>query len=282
MKFDADRDEYEQSRSSRKRKRAMARPPPELFTLEKCGPRPQEFVTKISSDKAVTEHDYQHKVLGTFSHGLILKYFTSQSLRTATVIPPVLMHLFIKSEHPIFQTAPLLLPDTWEFLPGDRVVSISHGLGRAVSGIVKTVAEKGCEIETDDGFHHVPTLQLRKVFTPGDYVKVLQGPKTGSTWLVAAVTSRLIGLIPDYGKAITCWLDANTVTSTDSSRLVQVDFPWKNVEVRITRGLFSNRKAIVKNVCPDGHGSLRLLIYIPSIHHSLEVDYTEVVECRYV
>ncbi|KAJ3717724.1 hypothetical protein C8R42DRAFT_741101 [Lentinula raphanica] len=279
MKFDADRDEYEQSRSSRKRKRALARPPPVLFTLEKCGPRPQEFVTKISSDKAVTEHDYQHKVLGTFSHGLILKYFTSQSLRTATVIPPVLIHLFIKSKHPIFQTAPLLLPDTWEFLPGDRVVSISHGLGRAVSGIVKTVAEKGCEIETDDGFHHVPMLQLRKVFTPGDYVKVLQGPKTGSTWLVAAVTSRLIGLIPDYGKAITCWLDANTVTSTDSSRLVQVDFPWKNVEVRITRGLFSNRKAIVKNVCPDGHGSLRLLIYIPSIYHSLEVDYTEVVEC---
>ncbi|KAJ3767146.1 hypothetical protein FB446DRAFT_652605 [Lentinula raphanica] len=285
MKFDADQDEFEQTRSARKRKRRSGRPSPVLFSLEKCGPRLQELVTKTPPDEAVTDHDYQHQVLGSFSYGLHLKYFTLKSLNTATTIPPELLQFFIKSEHPILKTTPLLLPDTWEFLPGDRVSSTPHGLGGAVSGIVKTVTERGCEVETNDGLQHVPTLQLRKVFTPGDYVKVLRGPESGTTWLVAAVTSRLVGLIPDKAELETFqtrWLDTNTVSSTDSSRLVQVDFPWKNVEVRITRGLFNNHKAVIKNTFPDGHGSLRLLIYIPAIYHSLEVDYTEVVEYRYV
>ncbi|KAJ3765741.1 hypothetical protein FB446DRAFT_654809 [Lentinula raphanica] len=283
IKFDADQDEFVQTRSARKRKRLSGRPSPVLFTLEKCGRRLQELVTKIPLEEAVTvNNDYRHKVLGDFSHGLLLKYFTLKSLNTATTIPHELLHLYVKSEHPIFRNAPLLRPDTWEFLPGDKIVSTYEGLRHGLSGIVKTVTESGCEVETQDGLYHVPMLQLRKVFAPGDYVRVLRGPESGTTWLVAAATSRLVGLIPDNGKAITCWLDTNTVALTDSSRLVQLNFPWKNVEVRIVRGLFNNRKALVKNVWPDGHGSLRLSIYIPTIYHSLEVDYTEVVEWRYI
>ncbi|KAJ3714766.1 hypothetical protein C8R42DRAFT_237617 [Lentinula raphanica] len=276
FKFDADRDEFEETRSSRKRKRQSGKPEPVLFSLEKCRASSQELVTRIASDEALTDHDYKHKVLGTFSQGLLLKYFTPKSLSTATSIPRELYHLFVKSRHPFFKTAPILQPDDWEFLPGDKVTSSSHG--REISGTVVSVTESGCEVECEEGLHSIPNLHLRKSFIPGDYVRILRGPEKDATGLVAAVTPRLVGLIPDHGTTVTRWLDANMVSSTDSSRLVQGNFPWKNVEVQITGRFFTNHKAVVKNVWPDGCGSLRVNVFIPAIHHSLQVDYTELVE----
>ncbi|KAJ3777021.1 hypothetical protein FB446DRAFT_634899 [Lentinula raphanica] len=202
FKFDADRDEFEETRSSRKRKRQSGKPEPVLFSLEKCRASSQELVTRIASDEALTDHDYKHKVLGTFSQGLLLKYFTPKSLSTATSIPRELYHLFVKSRHPFFKTAPILQPDDWEFLPGDKVTSSSHG--REISGTVVSVTESGCEVECEEGLHSIPNLHLRKSFIPGDYVRILRGPEKDATGLVAAVTPRLVGLIPDHGTTVVC------------------------------------------------------------------------------
>ncbi|KAJ3965903.1 hypothetical protein EV361DRAFT_937317 [Lentinula raphanica] len=274
MNFDADKDEFEQSRK-RKRKRSSGRPRPVLFTLQKCGARSAELVSRVPSDEARTEHDYKHRILGYFSHGLTLRYYSPTSLTPATAIPPELMPLFVESKHPVFEQAPLLQPDTWQFFPGEKVTSSEFGVG--VTGSIRVVTERGCEVESEEGFHHIPMLQLRKVIHPGDYVRVLHGTHKDITGLVGSVTLRLVGLIPEYGKTISIWVDINTVTLTDSSRLVH-DFPWKNVEVRVLRGIFQGMKAVVKNVSPDGHGSLEVSLFIPAIHHSCEVDYTEIVE----
>ncbi|KAJ3816364.1 hypothetical protein F5880DRAFT_1494367 [Lentinula raphanica] len=280
MKFDADKDEYEQTRSVRKRKRSSVKPRPTLFSLEKCGARVGELVTHVPLDEAITETDYKHKVLGHFSQGLALRYYSPESITSATAIPQELLQLFRESNHPIFREAPLLQPDNWLFLPDEKVAYTRPGTGSEVFGTVKTVNERGCEIECEEGLEHVSTLYLRKVIIPGDFVRVLHGPRKDSTGLVVAVTIRRVGLISDYDKA-SHWIDINTVTLTDSSRLVQANFPWKNVEVRILGGFFQGFKAVVKNVWPDGHGSLQVSIFIPTIHHSLEVDYTEIVEYRY-
>ncbi|KAJ3816392.1 hypothetical protein F5880DRAFT_1619378, partial [Lentinula raphanica] len=233
------------------------------------------LVTRVPSDEARTEHDYKHRTLGYFSHGLTLRYYTPSSLTPAVAISHELINLFVKSKHPILARAPLLQPDIWQFLPGEKVSSSEFGGG--ITGTIKAVTERGCEVECEEGFYHVPSLQLRKVIHPGDFVRVLHGTHENITGLVGAVTVRLVGLITEYGKTISHWVDINTVTLTDSSRLVH-NFPWKNVQVRILRGLFQGMKAVIKNVWPDGHGSLQVSVFVPAIHHSCEVDYTELVE----
>ncbi|KAJ3773309.1 hypothetical protein FB446DRAFT_622985, partial [Lentinula raphanica] len=196
----------------------------------------------------------------------------------AIAIPQELLQLFRESVHPIFREAPLLQPDNWLFLPGEKVAYSQSGPGSEVFGTVKTVNERGCEIECEEGLQHVSTLQLRKVIVPGDFVRVLHGPRKDTTGLVVAVTVRRVGLISDYDKAIV------SLDSSCRSRIIlnsPTNFPWKNVEVRVLGGFFQGFKGVVKNVWPDGHGSLQVSIFIPVIHHSLEVDYTEIVEYRY-
>ncbi|KAJ3968787.1 hypothetical protein EV361DRAFT_391082 [Lentinula raphanica] len=284
MNFDADKDEFEQTSTVRKRKRSPGKPRPVLFSLDKCGARSAELVSRVPLDEARTEQDYKHRILGYFSHGLTLRYYTPTSLTPATAIPHELMHLFVKSKHPIFEQAPLLQPDTWQFFPGEKVLYSAFGVvgtSELTTGTIRAVTERGCEVESEEGFHHIPTLQLRKVIHPGDYVRVLHGTHKDITGLVGAVTVRVVGLISEYGKTISIWVDINTVTLTDSSCLVH-NFPWKNVEVRVLSGIFQGMKAVVKNVSPDGHGSLEVTLFIPAIHHSCEVDYTEIVEYRHL
>lgn len=57
-----------------------------------------------------------------------------------------------------------------------------------------------------------------------------------------------------------------------------MSFPWRDVEVLITRGTVRNQTGIVKRVWPDGSGSLAVLLYMPGNESSLEVDYHDVVE----
>ncbi|KAJ3764508.1 hypothetical protein FB446DRAFT_796107 [Lentinula raphanica] len=207
----------------------------------------------------------------------------------ATSISSEVLSVFQESQHPLFTSAPALRPDLWVFLPGEKVTATKTPIGVAsraqndvISGTVQAATETGCEVDTEEGLVHIPFHSLRKVIALGEYVKVLTGSDKDTTGLVAAVTQRYVAVIRDFSQTTTSWYDCNTVGLTDSSRLVQENFPWKNVQVRITTGLFSNHTAIIKNVFPDGRGSLRLLLFIPSIHHSLQIDYTRVVEYRYV
>ncbi|KAJ3766494.1 hypothetical protein FB446DRAFT_794048 [Lentinula raphanica] len=285
----SDEHEFEQRRIALKRKRGQIQPCPVLFTLDRCGSRAQDLVTRVHADDAVTEQDYKHKTIGSFSHGLVIKRFVPKSVIPATSITSEVLSVFQQSQHPLFMSAPALRPDLWVFLPGEKVTAtisnfmtsraaVTNHSNEKISGTVKVVTETGCEVDTEEGLVHIPFHSLRKVIVPGEYVKVLTGSDKDTTGLVAAVTSRFVGVIPDYSQITTSWYDCNTVGLTDSSRLVQTNFPWKNVQVRIMGGLFSNHTAIIKNVFPDGRGSLRLLLYVPSIHHSLQLDYTLVVE----
>ncbi|KAJ3963980.1 hypothetical protein EV361DRAFT_981808, partial [Lentinula raphanica] len=269
--------QFEQKRKALKRKRGQCRPRPVLFTLDRCGTHVQDLVTRVRSDDAFTDQDFKHKVLGSFSHGLMLKHFLPISVRPATSISHEVLTIFQESKHPWFISAPIPRPDIWLFLPGEKVIFKKSNI--EFSGTVKEVGEGGCEVEAEEGLVHIPFVLLRKVIVPGDYIKVLSGPKKDTTGLVAAVTPRLVGIIPDHSQTRTLWFDSNTVGLTDSSRLVQDNFPWKNVQVRVMGGLYSNRTAVIKNVHPDGRGSLQLSIFIPSLHHSTEIDYTQVVEC---
>ncbi|KAJ3722682.1 hypothetical protein C8R42DRAFT_721038 [Lentinula raphanica] len=57
--------------------------------------------------------------------------------------------------------------------------------------------------------------------------------------------------------------------------------PWKDIDVIVTKfELGSPVKGNIKRAWADGHGSVRLLVYVPSSHCSVELDYTEVVQSQ--
>ena len=67
-----------------------------------------------------------------------------------------------------------------------------------------------------------------------------------------------------------------------SQQEFNIEFPWRDVQVRIVVGTFADHFGIVKNVWRDFRGFLLLLIYVPNQFCSIEVDHCCVVECKYV
>ncbi|KAJ3833058.1 hypothetical protein F5878DRAFT_665993 [Lentinula raphanica] len=179
------------------------------------------------------------------------------------------------------------MPELWHFDVGDSVSIAGEQLGlhgEITRGIIREVYLRTCEVDTALGETVVvQNDRLVKTFIPGDYVKVLKGPHANTQGLVGERDGRVLGLIRDLSHSVSIWVDVNSVTAAiaDSSFPTPTmnESPWKDLKVRIVDlNFYAQTEGIVKRAWPDGHGSARILLYVPSNDCSFELDYTQVVE----
>ncbi|KAJ3709489.1 hypothetical protein C8R42DRAFT_641630 [Lentinula raphanica] len=196
--------------------------------------------------------------------------------------------LFIESKHPFVlqRLSSMPTPELWHFEEGESVSIVGEELdlhGEIARGIIIEVFIGECEVETNVGETVVVHMDhLVKRFVPGDYVKVMKGTHTDTKGLVGERDGRVLGLIPDSSHSVSIWVDVNSVTAavSDSSLPMPTNnFPWKDLKVRrIDHDFYAQIEGVIKRAWPDGHGSARILMYIPSHDCSFELDYTQVAE----
>ncbi|KAJ3764689.1 hypothetical protein FB446DRAFT_795847 [Lentinula raphanica] len=233
-------------------------------------------------------YTYRNKA---YQSGLILMYLSAASLSVARGISGQNRNLLIESEHPFVleRRHGLPIPEHWQFNEGDEVLILEEETqdSRLPSashyGLVTSVLEGNCEVEHElNGSVKeliVVRMDMVKNITPGDYVKVLAGIHAELSGLVGEKSGRVIGLIPDNSYTVNVWVDVNSVgKATPPSSIAQSRSPFTDIEVLIMNADFHNRLVgRIKRVWPDGHGSICILVYIPSSDCSVELDYTQVV-----
>ncbi|KAJ3816288.1 hypothetical protein F5880DRAFT_1512795, partial [Lentinula raphanica] len=226
----------------------------------------------------------------TFQSGLLVEYFAPASLSIANTISTTNRELLLKSQHPMVlaRQNSLPVPETWKFEEGEvvSVLDAATDLASDSDGIIRTVLSQSCEVEIQlDGIKQVDVIPMERIVkkhTPGDYVRVVAGPYAPTPGMVGERNGRVLGLILDNSHSVSLWVDINSVVAeTSKTSLALTNTPWKDVEVIVTKfELGSLVKGNIKRAWPDGHGSVRLLVYVPSSHCSVELDYTEVVQSQ--
>ncbi|KAJ3757304.1 hypothetical protein EV360DRAFT_71239 [Lentinula raphanica] len=265
---------------------------------------PLELVLDTTLESAMSEHPAIEKhtpendapyflwANWTFQSGLLVEYFAPASLSVANTISTTNKDLLLKSQHPMVlaRRNSLPVPETWKFEEGEAVSVLDAATDLLAShgdGVIRTVVSQSCEVEIqlDNGIKQVEVIPMEclvKKHTPGDYVRVLGGPHAHTTGMVGERNGRVLGLILDNSHSVSLWVDINSVAAeTSKTSLALTNTPWKDIEVIVTKfELGSLVKGNIKRAWPDGHGSVRLLVYVPSSHCSVELDYTEVVQSQ--
>lgn len=165
--------------SSKKRKRSIPLPEPELFNpnaakdTHTLNPLPSDVGWgAIPSENYFVHGGYQ------FEYGLIVKKYHNHSISTTGVnIPMNTLSRFRFSRHPLILTSTLPKPFEWIFEEEEKVFITSSGK----LGIIHTVGVDGVEVELSNGEGIVKAtwLDVRKVCVIGDYVEVLSGEHKG-------------------------------------------------------------------------------------------------------
>ncbi|KAJ3964882.1 hypothetical protein EV361DRAFT_955536 [Lentinula raphanica] len=263
---------------------------------------PLELVSDTTLESAMSEHPVIEKhtpendtpyflwANWTFQSGLLVEYFAPASLSIANTISTTNRELLLKSQHPMVlaRQNSLPVPETWKFEEGEvvSVLDAATDLASDSDGIIRTVLSQSCEVEIQlDGIKQVDVIPMERIVkkhTPGDYVRVVAGPYAPTPGMVGERNGRVLGLILDNSHSVSLWVDINSVVAeTSKTSLALTNTPWKDVEVIVTKfELGSLVKGNIKRAWPDGHGSVRLLVYVPSSHCSVELDYTEVVQSQ--
>ncbi|KAJ3725302.1 hypothetical protein C8R42DRAFT_640187 [Lentinula raphanica] len=241
--------------------------------------------------RMVDGHSYFIYVKQCFEYGLLAAYFSPAMLSVAPDISWDNRRRFIESKHPYVaeRLDSMPMPELWHFDVGDAVSIVGEESdlhGEIARGVIRNVLPRACEVDTQVGETVVvENDHLVKTFIPGDYVQVLKGPHANTKGLVGARDGRVLGLIRDFSHSVSVWVDVNSVTTAtaDSSLPIPTtnESPWKDLKVRIVDlNFYAQTEGIIKWAWPDGHGSARILLYVPSNDCSFELDYTQVVEYK--
>ncbi|KAJ3735502.1 hypothetical protein DFJ43DRAFT_1151198 [Lentinula guzmanii] len=270
---------------SQKRKKpssssSILRPPPLLFDPANC----------VQDSLSKTDSGYKFKHW-TFEDGLILKEYHSSNLAPARVVPSPLLPFFHQSKHPLIRLSTLPVPQHYCFEVGELVwVSAPNsdpirGTILEIDG-VSTKLDGSVVVDTDEGHQSFPPLYLSKAIEPGDFVEVLGGEFSGLTGFVVSRNETLLSIAPGrFGmdaasSSADFWVHINSVKlSTPPVAPVSTE-PWINLEVVLKAGVYASLKATVKHVRPDGRGSLRVAVYVPSLFRTLDVDVFTIAEVR--
>ncbi|KAJ3729816.1 hypothetical protein C8R42DRAFT_637961 [Lentinula raphanica] len=262
-----------------------SRPPMDLVldTLEAAG-----------IEKHILENDAPYFLWdnNTFQSGLLVDYFPPAFLSVANSISSANRELLFKSGHPriLERQYSLPIPDSWLFQEGEMVHILDDGsdaISTSTNGVIRAVLPNSCEVEIELDIHTkevtvLPMARLVKKFVPGDYVKVVAGPFADTTGLVGEKSGRVLGLILDNAHTVASWVDVNLVVLTTSiTSLAVQNTPLKDIEVLVMRSdIHSRTQGRIKRAWSNGHGSVRLVVYLSLSDCSIELDYTQVVLAR--
>ncbi|KAJ3765049.1 hypothetical protein FB446DRAFT_655790 [Lentinula raphanica] len=227
-----------------------------------------------------------------FQSGLIFKFCTPASLSVARGISGQNRKLLIESRNAyvLARQHSMPIPEHWRFDEGDEVAILVEqwdigSIGSTLYGLVKLVLDRSCEVEvtldhSTKEIRNVGMEMLLKNVSPGDYVEVLAGAHAKLCGLIGEKNGRVIGLIPDNAYSVTVWVDVNSVGKADPpGYIAQSRSAWMDLQVIITNAdLHQRLEGRIKRIWPDGHGSVRILVYVPTSDCSIELDYTQVVE----
>ena len=154
--------------ASLKRKRTAIKPEQRLFD-------PVTF----SSIQPKRQFDGSYTSRGlVFHHGLLRLNLDLHSISPVSAgIPSRILGLFKLSSHPALTGSNFPCPEEWIFEEGERVI-VSSEKEATIAAVESTHLE--VDFATNEGIKRVSWYNVRKVFSPGDFVIVMSGPSRGT------------------------------------------------------------------------------------------------------
>ena len=167
-----------QADTSLKRKRTAIKPEPRLFD-------PATF-SSIFQRQPKLQYDGSYTSRGhVFHHGLLRLNLDMHSISpVSTGIPSRILGLFRLSSHPALTGSTFPRPEEWIFEEGERVIVSSEKEGR-ITAVESSHLE--VDLATNEGIKAVSWYNVRKIFSPGDFVIIMSGPSRGTTGWVERV-----------------------------------------------------------------------------------------------
>ncbi|KAJ8088250.1 hypothetical protein PM082_022322 [Marasmius tenuissimus] len=234
----------------------------------------------------------------TFSHGLLVKVYTGNSLVPVERISQPLTHIFRK--HPFCRNFPFPLPALWQFEFGEEVFfstdqgedSTLYGISPGSKGILcdqvddQFLVDFGKGADGEDDIQPVPERFLRKVVAPGDYVRVLSGPFQGREGSVVEKHGATLAILEKNDASSKCFLvQRNCVRREKPSFYKPPSVPWLGEEVRIEFGRHAGQFGIIKDAQLGPYGDCFMLsLYIPALDCSAKAEDNNVflkgTQCR--
>ena len=93
-------------------------------------------------------------------------------------IPSRILGLFKRSSHPALVGSSFPPPEEWTFEEGERVFLVSSEKEATIAAVKYSHLE--VDLATNEGTEVVSWYNVRKVFSPGDFVSVTSGPLRGT------------------------------------------------------------------------------------------------------
>lgn len=177
---------HNQHKSSGKRKRPSARPPPTLF-------HPDTAAQTYSVRPVYRNDGCYHFLNSRFQHGLIYKKYNHHSVSPTSEIMLDAFQLFRDSNHPELMAPPR--PVEWIFKEEEKVVVTST----QKQGIISRVQALSAEVDFHDGegLASIPWFDLHKVFQIGDFVEIMKGSESRTQGWVTTIEGKWIEVLGD-------------------------------------------------------------------------------------
>ena len=159
-----------QGDTSLKRKRTAIKPEPRLFDLA-------TFSSMFQREPSL-QYDGSYASRGlVFDHGLLRLNLDLHSISSISAgIPSRILGLFKLSAHPALSGSNFPRPEEWIFEEGERVIVSEKEA--TIAAVESTHLE--VDLATNEGIKAVSWHDVRKVFSPGNFVSVMSGPSRGT------------------------------------------------------------------------------------------------------
>jgi len=199
-----------QADTSLKRKRTAIKPEPRLFD-------PTTFSSIFQRQpKPQCDGSYTSRGL-VFHHGLLRLNVDLHSISPISAgVPSRILGLFKFSSHPAVAGSNFPRPEEWVFEEGERVIVSSSEKEATIAAVEST--HLLVDLATNEGIEAVSWYNVRKVFSPGDFVSIMSGPSRGTRGWVERITDDTVYLL-EYKE------EGNVSTSFDDTMVSSILIP---------------------------------------------------------
>ena len=175
-----------QADTSLKRKRTAIKPEPRLFNLA-------TFSSIQRQPKLQYDGSYTFRGL-VFHHGLLRLKLDLHSISPISEgIPSRILGLFKLSSHPAVVGSKFPRPEEWIFEEGERVMIVSSEKEGTIAAVESTHLK--VDLATNEGIKFVSWYNVRKVFSPGEFVSVMSGPSRGTRGWVERIADDTVYIL---------------------------------------------------------------------------------------